>query len=259
MRNLWCVAILAVVLAQAQERQPGQGVNFYSKEKEVALGQQLAQEFRRSTTPLDNAAVADYVKRAGANFAAQLPGGWTYQIETVGQADPEGTPPANPTHEATAFPGGFLFVSVHLIAAARNEAEFAGMLAHAMAHVAERHGTRFQTRNEIAQIGAQIGAQAAAANMPDRQVGPTVPLGMRTLQRAFERDADTLAVKTMAAAGYDPAGFASYLERLEPPDSPDRDQRLDALQAAIRQLPARTYQTGDEFARVQAEVASIKK
>lgn len=251
MRDLWCVAILAVGLAQGQERQPGQGVNFYSKEKEIALGRQLAQEFRRNTAPLDNTAVADYVKRVGANLAAQLPGGWTYQIETVGQA----LSPTNPTHEPTAFPGGFIFVSVDLIPAARNEAEFAGMLAHAMAHVAERHGTRIATRTEI----AQIGAQTAAAGVPDRWVGPTVPLGMRTLQRAFEREADSLAVKAMAAAGYDPAGLGSYVERLEPSSQPDRDQRVDALHAAIRQLPARTYQAGDEFARVQAEVASIRK
>jgi hypothetical protein len=48
--------MLAVGVAQGQERQPGQGVNFYSKDKEIALGQQLAMEVRQKTTPLDNAA-----------------------------------------------------------------------------------------------------------------------------------------------------------------------------------------------------------
>jgi len=242
MRGLWCVAMLAVGVAQGQERQPGQGVNSYSKDKEIALGQQLALDFRHKTTPLDNVAVSEYVKRVGANLAAQLPGGWTYQIETI-REDPGGA-----THEPTAFPGGFIFVSEGLIAAARNEAEFAGMLAHAMAHVAERHGTRL--------------AQAATI-MPDGWVGSTMPLAMRTAQRASEREADYVAVKAMAAAGYDPAGLASYVGRLQPPAPdtgrvletlPDRDQRVAAIHAAIRDLPVRTYEASDEFARVQGEV-----
>jgi beta-barrel assembly-enhancing protease len=255
MRGLWCVAMLAVGVAQGQDRQPGQAVNFYNRDKEIALGQQLVLEVRQKTTLLDNAAVSDYVKRVGANLAAQFPGGWTYQIETI-REDSGGA-----THEPGAFPGGFVFVSVDLIAAARNEAEFAGMLAHAMAHVAARHWTRQATRGQIAQIGMQ--AQSAAASTPDQGRGIAIPLGMLTFQRVNEREADYLAVKAMAAAGYDPAGLASYVERLQPPATgrgsvfetlPPRDERVAAIQAEIGQLPARTYETSDEFARVQEEV-----
>jgi len=269
MRSLCCVAMLAIGVAQGQERQPGQGINFYSRDKEIALGRQLALEYRRRTTPLDNAAVSDYVKRVGANLAAQFPG-WTYQIETVREdrggstalaLDPELLRVAAPeaTHEPAAFPGGFIFVSVDLIAAARSEAEFAGMLAHAMAHVAERDWTRMASRSELAQT---------AASVPDRSAGLAVPVGMLTFSRAIEAEADYLAVKAMAAAGYDPAGLASYLGRVQPAPSqgsgsavfatlPPRDRRVADIQAEIRTLPAGTYQASDEFARVQAE--SIKK
>jgi len=53
MRRLWCVAVLVVGVAQGQERQPGQGVNFYTRDKEIALGQRLALDFSQKTTPLD--------------------------------------------------------------------------------------------------------------------------------------------------------------------------------------------------------------
>ncbi|MGO9257833.1 MAG: M48 family metalloprotease [Bryobacteraceae bacterium] len=119
----------------------GQGVISDSKDKDIALGQQLALEFRQRTAPPDNAAVSDYVKRWAPNWPRSLPGEWTYQIETIREG-----PQSGATHEPTAFPGGFIFVSVDPIAAARNEAEFAGMLAHAMAHVAARHGTRLVSR-----------------------------------------------------------------------------------------------------------------
>jgi beta-barrel assembly-enhancing protease len=259
MRRLWCVAVamLAVWGAQGQERQPGQGVNFYSKDKEIALGQALAADYRQKTTPLDNGAASDYVKRVGAKLAAQFPG-WKYQIETI-REDQGGA-----THEPAAFPGGFIFVSVDLIAAAQNEAEFAGMLAHAMAHVEARHATREATRNEL----GQTATQTAAVSMPGRSSGLQVPISMLAFQRANEVEADYLAVKAMAAAGYDPAGLASYVGRVQPAPGrgavpavfatlPPRDERVAHIQAEIGKLPAGAYEASDAFARVQAEVKAL--
>jgi beta-barrel assembly-enhancing protease len=255
MRCLWCVAALAIGVAQGQERQPGQGVDFYSRDKEVALGQRLALEFGQKTTPLGIAAASDYVRRVGANLAAQFPGGWTYRIETI-REDQGGA-----THEPAAFPGGPIFVSVDLITAARNEAEFAGMLAHAMAHVVARHWTRLATKSEL-MARDPSGARWLGAFPESVPMGEPVPMGMLAFQRATESEADYWAVKAMAAAGSDPSGLASYVGRVQAaPHSggafetlPPRDQRVAAIQAQVRQLPAGAYGAGDEFARVQAEV-----
>jgi predicted Zn-dependent protease len=252
MRGVWCVAIVALGIAQAQEQQPGRGVNFFSKEKEIALGQQLAAESRKNATPLDNPIVNDYVSRVGGKLATQFPE-WTYRFEAM-RGNTGGA-----THEPAAFPGGIIFVSADLIAAARNEAEFAGMLAHAMAHVAARHATRLAARTQV----AQIGAQAAAATAPADGAGVGIPLRLLSFQRANETEADYLAVQAMATAGYDPNGLASYVERVQPPrgsvdrvfaDMPDRDERVKAIQTEIGKLPAGTYEASGEFARVQAEV-----
>jgi predicted Zn-dependent protease len=241
--------VLAVGVGQGQERQPGQGVNFYTRDKEIALGQKLALEFSQKTTPLAIAAASDYVKRVGANLAAQFPGGWTYRIETI-REDRGGA-----THEPAAFPGGAIFVSVDLIAAARNEAEFAGMLARAMAHVVARHWTKLATRNELAMPDPSGAPWQGAFSEP-------APMGMLAFQRSEEREADYLAVKAMAAAGYDPSGLASYVGRVQAaPGSgdvletlPPRDERVTAIQAEVRRLPVGIYGAGDEFARVQAAV-----
>ncbi len=213
MRGLWCIAVLLLGIAHGQEQGSG-------KARQIALGQQLAQEFRRKTTPVESAAVSEYVQRVGAKLAEQFPGGWTYRIETI-REDQGGA-----THEPAAFPGGFVFVPADLITTARNEAEFAGMLAHAMAHVV-----------------------AGAPGMTGNAAGLGVPVGVLGLQRANEAEADALAVKAMAAAGYDPAGLASYLRRVQPASG-----RVAAILAQIRQLPARTYHTGVEFSLVQSEV-----
>jgi predicted Zn-dependent protease len=87
---------------------------------------------------------------------------------------------------------------------------------------------------------------------------------MIEFQRSFERQADYDAVKAMAAAGYDPQGLASYLERMQPlrgavagavDPLPPCAERVKAIRNAIAKFPARTYQAGNEFASVQAQLA----
>lgn len=60
------------LLAQ-YEATGGKGVNFYTLEKEAALGKQMAAELRLRTTPIDNPTVQDYVDRLGQKLAANVP------------------------------------------------------------------------------------------------------------------------------------------------------------------------------------------
>ena len=46
----------------------GKGVNFYSLEKEIALGKGLAQEVERSSKLIDDPVVSEYVNRVGQNL-----------------------------------------------------------------------------------------------------------------------------------------------------------------------------------------------
>jgi predicted Zn-dependent protease len=46
-------------------RDVGKGVNFYSLEKEIALGKQLAQEVERQAKIIDDPIIAEYVSRVG--------------------------------------------------------------------------------------------------------------------------------------------------------------------------------------------------
>src|SRR5207249_4804631 len=50
-------------------RDVGKGINFYSIEKEVALGQQLTIEVEKQAKMVDDAIVGEYVNRLGQNLA----------------------------------------------------------------------------------------------------------------------------------------------------------------------------------------------
>ena len=71
------IAILILVglplLAQEPVRSAGKGVNFYSLEKEAALGRQLAAEFRKWATPIDSLTAQNYLDGLGQRLAAHMP------------------------------------------------------------------------------------------------------------------------------------------------------------------------------------------
>src|SRR6478735_1534268 len=50
------------------DRDVSKGVNFYSIEKEIALGKQVAQEIERQAKIIDDPVIAEYVNRVGQNL-----------------------------------------------------------------------------------------------------------------------------------------------------------------------------------------------
>jgi beta-barrel assembly-enhancing protease len=249
----WCLFLLAGA-ALAQQPDTGRGVNFYSCDKERALGAQLAGEYGRTASVLDAPAARQLAERVGNALRAKLPAGcagdYTFQIvggETV-------------LHEPVAFPGGYLYVPAGLILSAASEAEFAGMLAHAMAHIAARHGTRLATRGQIANqasiplifMGGWTGSATA------------LPLGFVSTQRQLELDADRAAAAAVSAAGYDPEALVRYIRRNQSGTAspvfsalPPLERRVPALQDAIAALPPAAFSAGDGLAPAQDELRRL--
>ena len=108
------------------DRDVGKGVNFYSLDKEIALGKQLAQEVERQAKVVDDPIIAEYVNRIGQNLVRNSDAKVPFTIKVLD------------TEEVNAFalPGGFFFVNSGLIFKADTEAELAGVMAHEIAHVA---------------------------------------------------------------------------------------------------------------------------
>jgi hypothetical protein len=243
MQFRFLVIVLATLAVSAQN------VNFYSREKEAALGAALAKEIGQRTTPIESSAVRDYIASLGRQLASQLPDTgltWTF-IPVFGYL-------TDRTHEPTALPGGFIFVAASLMQEARNEAEFAGMLAQAMAHVSERHGTRMATSAENANASTiPLLFMGAWPGVGDRD-HLLVPFGFLDLRLTFEIAADRLAVRMMEGAGYDPSALLRYIDRAQP----SRDERIAALEQAIQALPPATYSSpNEEFQRIQEEVRRL--
>ncbi len=219
----------------------------YSLEKEAALGERLAAEFRQRSAPLGSPAVQQYVDRLGRRILAQVADAkFAFTFSMIAED------PCRTLHEPVALPGGYVFVPAALVVAVRHEAELAGMLAHAIQHIEQRHGARQAARGSAVNYAAVplIFTGGWAGNCGD---GMAVPGAFLEQQRNNELEADFLAVQATARAGYDPAALQRYIQRVQP-----EGPRAANLRAAIEALPAANYgPLSGEFSAVQQEVRRL--
>ncbi len=223
-------------------RDVGKGVNFYSLEKEMALGKQLAEEVQRQAKVLDDPLITEYVNRVGQNLVRNSDAKVPFKFQVID----------GPEVNAFALPGGYVFVYTGLIKMADEEDEFAGALAHEIAHVAARHMTRNATKGQLAQIGTiplsiLLGGWGGFAA---RQAsGVAIPMTLLSFGRKDESEADYLGVQYMYSAGYDPNGAISIFEKLE---ALERKQP-----GAISRMFATHPMDADRIAKTQSEIEKI--
>src|SRR5690242_16292621 len=188
-------------------RNVDKGVNFYSIEKEIALGKQVAQEVERSAKIIDDPVIAEYVNRVGQNLVRNSDAKVPFTIKVLDSEEVN----------AFALPGGFFFVNSGLILKADNEAELAGVMAHEIAHVAARHGTRQATRGTIINYASiPLIFMGGWTGYAIRQgAGLAIPLGFLTFSRGFEKEADYLGLQYLYKTGYDPTAFVDFFEKIQ--------------------------------------------
>jgi predicted Zn-dependent protease len=247
------------------DRDVGKGVNFYSLDKEIALGKSLAQEVEREAKIVDDPIVAEYVNRVGQNLVRNSDAKVPFTIKVLDSEEVN----------AFALPGGFFFVNSGLILKAESEAELAGVMAHEIAHVAARHGTRQATKGDIAQIATiPLIFMGGWTGYAIRQgMGLAIPMGFLTFSRQMEREADYLGLQYMYKAGYDPTAFVDFFEKIQTlekrkPGSiakvfsthPMTDDRIKASQDEIQQIlsPKPEYVVNtSEFNDVRARLGML--
>src|SRR5581483_10391728 len=90
---------------QIGNRDVSKGINFYSIEKEMALGKAIAQQVRQSSKMIDDPVITEYINRVAQNLArnsdAKIP-----LTTAVIQDD---------SINALSLPGGYFFVNTGLI------------------------------------------------------------------------------------------------------------------------------------------------
>jgi predicted Zn-dependent protease len=183
---------------------------------------------------------------------------------------------------AFALPGGYVVVHAGLLMRAQSAEELLGVLAHEISHVTEQHGTR----NIIASAGTVLTVQLLigdASGVLGTLASAAPFLLTQKYSRGFEREADRRGYELLVRANVDPAGLASFFEKLQAEETrvrekmrkhgddsgelmetlpeflsthPTTDSRIDALRQMVAAHTGAFHDFGNAFAvlkqRVQA-------
>ena len=241
-------AAVAVAPAVSSAQVAGRVINpRYVQESQQDHPKLIAEFGGAETGP--RAAYVDSVGRRVAAYSGVAPG--SYRFTVLNSA----------VENAFATPGGYIYITRQLMGLMDNESELAFALGHEVGHVAANHAQArenyAQRSNILGVLGAVLGSVigggfgSAVAQMASQRS----QLATLSFSREQEYQADTLGLRYLLGAGYDPAGGAGVLAALT---------RASALEARVqgrdsRQTPewASTHPLSEN--RVQRALAEARQ
>jgi predicted Zn-dependent protease len=203
-------------------------LSLISESQEIQLGREAAQQAEQSIGLVDDSALQAYVHRIGIRMAKTserptLP--WRFRVVD------------DPTPNAFALPGGFIFVTRGLLNLMDAEAELASVLGHEIGHVTAKHSVTQISRQQLAQLGLGVGGILVPEIQPFGQaLGAGLQLLFLKHGRDDERQADELGFRYARTQNYDLAEMADVFEALQ--RYGDRQEDRSALPSWLATHPA---------------------
>ena len=210
---LFAGALVPARLLHAVEPQVvDQPYNTLTQEEEIALGKKFAQAYEKKVEMLPNPAIDTYLNHMVRKLgdASQRPS-WPFQIKVVNSSDVN----------ASAIPGGMIYVQRGLLEFVKDENELAGVIAHEAGHVVARHTTNTLVLDLVARSMYESVKENlflnndVIANVIETLGGPVVLLAQLKYSRENESEADMLGFYEMLRAGWNPNGMLRFFTRLQ--------------------------------------------
>ena len=124
------------------------------------------------------------------------------------------------TVNAFALPGGQISITRGLMNRLENEAQLAGVLGHEIGHVIAEHSAQQMAKGQLGQtIAMAVGVGASGEDGAGRYAGLAAAMAAQMINLKYGRDdesqSDTIGLKYMAQAGYDPREMLEVMRILE--------------------------------------------
>jgi predicted Zn-dependent protease len=203
-------AVLLLAALPACATNPATGrrqLSFIGEQQEIEMGRQADQEISAAVGVYRDPDLESYVERLGASLASKSERTnlqWAFRVLDDASVN------------AMALPGGYNYVTRGLLAYMNSEAELASVMGHEIGHVTAKHTVSLLSRQQVAQLGMVLGM---ILRPQLRNYGSLAEVGMGLLflkySRDHEREADSLGLRYVTRAGYDPRPMAEVFTTLE--------------------------------------------
>jgi len=195
-----------------------------SKDQEVAMGAQGHRDVLRSMKRYNNPGLQSYVNSIGQALAKKSHRNNIRYTFTVLD---------DPTVNAFALPGGYIYITTGLMAYLNSEGELAGVLGHEIGHVTARHGVKQQSASIASAILIDIISKRAGNDGKSlNQLGTAL---IRGYGREHELQADKLGAEYLARVGYQPKSMIDVVSVLK------AQEEFEKLQARQEGRQVRAY------------------
>jgi len=180
-----------------------------SVDQEREIGWQFDGEIQAHIRLIDDPVVLGFVNDLGDSIVRRIePQPFIYHFRVI----------VDPSLNAFAVPGGYIYLHTGTILEAGSLDELAGVVAHEIGHVKGRHYARMREKAAIPDLLAKVAGMAAAVATGEpgamaASEGINVALQLK-FSREFETEADDIGSNFMARAGYRPQAMARFFERI---------------------------------------------
>ncbi|MDD5347609.1 MAG: Maf and M48 domain-containing protein [Candidatus Omnitrophica bacterium] len=179
---------------------------YYSTEREVDIGRAMTREVEKQYKLAQDPLVQDRVQRIGARIAA---------VSDRRDIDYSFKALEDDEVNAVSLPGGFVYVNKGLVDKVASDDELAAVLAHEVGHIVARHSVK----KLQAIMGYSLGRILTIPVAGTAEVAAASEAAFTTLMLGYGREdellADQLGARYTRAAGYNPQGMITFLEKLQ--------------------------------------------
>ena len=185
-----------------------------SKDQEVAMGAQGHRDVLKKMKRYNNERLQAYVNGIGQALAKKSHRSDIRYTFTVLD---------DPTVNAFALPGGYIYITTGLMAYLNSEGELAGVLGHEIGHVTARHGVKQQSAGIASAILIDLISKSAGTSSTGslNQFGTAL---IRGYGRDHELQADKLGAEYLARVGYQPQSMIDVVTVLKAQEEFDKFQ-----------------------------------
>lgn len=190
---------------------------YYDVNKEIKIGESVARQIEKAYKISANSELQQRVKSVGEKIAAvcdrkEL----LYHFNVIEAREDKDKKDIDEEINAMALPGGYIYCFKGLFTQANpTDDELAGVLAHEVGHIVAKHSLK-KLQGSMGYMLLRV----IASQIPD---APGLTYGLDAafyeLMMGYSREdelmADRLGARYTRAAGYDPRGMVTFLEKLQ--------------------------------------------